>query len=201
MIPAVALLLFSAIVVFLLNVPYRFLLNQNEAAAIKSKAKELQERAKAAQKEGNAKLSSQLLHESLLESGKMTRLTMKPMLISMLIAVMVLPFLGNTYNDVTAAIKDGAGEAKLNGNTYMVAWDGKSLKINDAECALPCRKTLEGGLWNAVPEGSSVVFQRIVALLPVSMPVFGDDAGWLGWYFIVSIPTMILWRKLLKITL
>jgi len=198
--PSLSLLIFSVVIVFLLNIPYRFLMNRHEAATIKGKVKELQERSKYVQRQGNAMLASQLMRESLVESSKLTKLTMKPMLASLVIVVLVLPLIGNSYNDVTVPIKDGAGEAKLNGNTYAVEVNGNNVKIsNGIECEAPCRKNFDNALWNVVIDKDNVVLQRIVALLPVSLPIFNDAAGWLGWYFIVSIPLMILFRKLLKI--
>lgn len=198
--PSVSLLLFSVVVVFLLNIPYRFLLNQQEAKAVKGKVKELQERSKYVQRQGNAMLASQLMRESLVESGKLTRLTMKPMLVSLLVAIAILPVLGNMYGDVAIAMKDGKGELKLDGNTYAVELNSNNVKIsNGVECAVPCRKSFDNALWNIVLEDNKVVLQRIVALLPVSLPYFADDMGWLGWYFVVSVPLMVLFRKMLKI--
>lgn len=34
-----------------------------------------------------------------------------------------------------------------------------------------------------------------VLLLPVSLPLFGNDLGWFTWYIIVSIPLTMLFRK------
>ena len=200
--PSLSLLLFSVVIVFFLNIPYRFLMNRHDVASVKAKVKELQERSKYVQRQGNAMLASQLMRESLVESSKLTKLTMKPMLASLVIVVLVLPLIGNSYNDVTVAIKDGTGEAKLNGNMYAVEVNGNNVKIsNDIECAMPCRKSFDNALWNVVLKDNNVVVQRIVALLPVSLPIFGDAVGWLGWYFMVSIPLMILFRKLLKINI
>ena len=205
--PSVLLFAYSIAIVFLLNVPYRFLMNLQEAAAIKAKAQEIRERAKYVQRQGNAMLSSQLLRESLAESNKMTKMTMKPMLVSLLIAVSILPILGNIYADGVATLNDGKGELKLNGNAYSVETAGSDVKILAAdgtavaECTAPCRKSFNGGLWNVVIEDKKVVLQRIAALLPLSLPFFADDMGWLGWYFMVSIPLMVLIRKMLKINI
>lgn len=206
--PSLSLLIFSVVIVFLMNVPYRFLVNQQEAGAIKTKVKELQERSKYVQRQGNAMLASQLMRESLAEHSKLTRLTMKPMLVSLVVAIIILPLFSNIYGDVTIPIKDGKGEAKVNGNQYTAEVTGTTAKISStdsrtvlAECAVPCRKSFGNELWNIAIENNNVVLQRIVALLPVSLPVISDSVGWLGWYFLVSIPLMILSRKMLKINI
>lgn len=197
---SLSLLIFSIVIVFLLNIPYRFLMNRQEVAAIKGKVKELQERSKYVQRQGNTVLGSQLMRESLVESGKLTKLTMKPMLASLVIVIVLLPLLSGPYGDVMIPIKDGRGETKFNGNTYTAEVSENTVKLsNDIKCEAPCRKNFDSALWNVVIEKDNVVLQRIVALLPLSLPIFGDAVGWLGWYFIVSIPLMILFRKMLKI--
>ena len=44
-----------------------------------------------------------------------------------------------------------------------------------------------------------VKLAMVVVSLPIRLPVFGYNLGWLGWYFLVSIPLVILIRKLMKI--
>jgi len=45
----------------------------------------------------------------------------------------------------------------------------------------------------------AVAFTGQVALLPVDLPYFGPDFGWLMWYFVVSIPTTQIARKLMGV--
>ncbi len=42
-------------------------------------------------------------------------------------------------------------------------------------------------------------FPNSVAMLPFSLPFFGNDFGWLAWYVIASIPFSMLSRKLLDV--
>ncbi len=42
-------------------------------------------------------------------------------------------------------------------------------------------------------------FSGQIALLPFSLPFFGNDFGWLMWYFVVSIPFTQLFRKMLGV--
>lgn len=203
--PPVLLLLFSVGIAFLMNAPYRFLMNQQEAGAIKAKVKELQERSKYVQRQGNSMLASQLMREALVESSKLTSMTMKPMLVSLVAVLLILPLLGNMYADVIVEMKDGKGEAKLNGNTYSFEMSGNNVKISGgdiaAECTIPCRKRFDNWAWNIATEKEHIKLERIVALLPVPLPFFSDSVGWFGWYFIVAIPLMFISRKMLKINL
>lgn len=45
----------------------------------------------------------------------------------------------------------------------------------------------------------SGAFVGQIALLPFSLPFFGNDFGWLAWYFFISLPFTTLFRKLLGV--
>jgi len=45
----------------------------------------------------------------------------------------------------------------------------------------------------------SATFKGEVAVLPISLPYFGADFGWLMWYFVVSIPVTQVARKLMGV--
>ncbi|MBI2076199.1 MAG: DUF106 domain-containing protein [Candidatus Aenigmarchaeota archaeon] len=197
---ALFVLLFSVLVLFVMNIPYKFLINQNEARAIKARVKELQEKSKYVRRQGNQKMASQIMGDSFRESSKLTKMSLKPMLLSLVIVFIALPLLSNAYSDHVVELKDNKSNITINGNTYDISVADKVITIGNVTCESPCmKKNIGGGLWNVNVNSNKVEFARIVALLPVSLPVFADDAGWLGWYLIISIPVMILQRKLMKI--
>jgi uncharacterized membrane protein (DUF106 family) len=43
------------------------------------------------------------------------------------------------------------------------------------------------------------LYKGAVAILPFSLPFFGNDFGWLMWYLIVSIPMSQIFRKLMGV--
>ncbi len=45
----------------------------------------------------------------------------------------------------------------------------------------------------------SGAFVGQIALLPFDLPFFGNDFGWLAWYFFISLPFTTLFRKLLGV--
>lgn len=45
----------------------------------------------------------------------------------------------------------------------------------------------------------AVTFTGSIALLPFSLPFFGNDLGWLMWYFLASLPTTYIFRKMLGV--
>ena len=69
-------------------------------------------------------------------------------------------------------------------------------------CEMPCREQLNTSIvskWNFFQEGDRIKLGRIVTLFPFSLPFIGDDAGWVLWYLMCSIPLMIVIRKLMGI--
>ena len=45
------------------------------------------------------------------------------------------------------------------------------------------------------------LYSGAVVYLPFSLPYFGNDFGWLAWYFIVSLPLNSIMRKILGVEL
>lgn len=93
-------ILVSALIIFFITLVYKFLINQNEAREIKEKVKEKQEKMKELQKT-NPEEAKRLMAEMLKLSNKQFRMTMKPMLASLIIfVVIVLPVLPNLFPGV-----------------------------------------------------------------------------------------------------
>lgn len=192
-------LLFSLFVLFVINLGYRFFMNQRDAKSINVRVKELNEQSKAARKQGDHKKASEIMSESFREKSKLTKMSLKPMLLSFAIVLVLLPMLSNVYGDRIVDVKETRANITIDGSFYDVTVSGKTVSVGNVTCETPCRENIAGGLWNIKTSGSSVEFSRIVALLPVSLPFLGDDLGWLGWYIVISIPVMVLQRRLLKI--
>ncbi len=191
-------LLFSLFVLFVINLGYRLLMNQRDAKSINVRVRELNEQSKAARKQGDHKTASQLMSDSFREKSKLTMMSLKPMLLSFAVVLVLLPMLSNVYGDKVVELKDNRANITIDG-FYEISVADKTVSVGNVTCETPCRKNIGGGLWNVKTSGSSVEFSRIVALLPVTLPFLGDDLGWLGWYIIISIPVMVIQRKLLKI--
>ena len=202
--PAVAIILLFAVTLFIINLCYRFLMNQKEAKAIKERTKELNSQMKIAQKAGEKEKVSQLMSDMLKENNRLMKMSLKPMLVSMVLVILILPSLGVTYSDVAA--KQDANNVTLNNNNYQLTISGDNVTLSSGgialTCMLPCtEQDIGGDVWNLQKDGDNVKFARVVAVTPVPLPFIGSDRGWFSWYLIVSIPLMILMRKILKISM
>tara|TARA_Y100000310_G_C20422585_1_gene687382 strand:- start:489 stop:845 length:357 start_codon:yes stop_codon:yes gene_type:complete len=118
----------------------------------------------------------------------MMKSTMKPMIIGFIIVILLLPWLHDTYSDLMIP-EDG-----------LVEIDGEMVDVS--QYSVPTKGVvIKDALWNVVAEGEGTKLQRVVVMLPVEVPIVGDDMGWLAWYFIISIPSMVIIRKLMGINL
>ena len=83
--PALAVTIFAIIILILINLCYRFLINQQEAKQLKERTKELNKQMKEERKQGNTERANELMKDVMTENSKLMRMTMKPMLVSFVI--------------------------------------------------------------------------------------------------------------------
>ncbi len=198
--PALSVFIFAVIILVVINIFYKLLINQNEAKQLKQRTKDISKEMKEAQKSGDKEKSKQLMSQLLTENNKMMKMTMKPMIVSLIVVIILLPSLATFYGDKIVAIQDGKGSVTLNGAAYQIEKSSDSLiRVGGGDCQLPCTSELGGYNYKITPEGSSIKFAQVVAVLPVSLPLLGSSLGWLGWYIIISIPLAIIVRKAMKI--
>ncbi len=201
--PHLAIIIFSLILVFVINLFYKFLINQEEAKQLKQRQKELKEEMKTYRKEGNAEKTTELFSEMMQLNNKMMKLTLKPMLASLIIIAIFLPMVASFF-DITATFEDNHATIDLGGNVYEITRSEDTFEVTgpaEFECNKTCRQYLQNTEWNIRLDGNKIVFVRILVLLPFSLPLIGDDLGWLGCYIIISFILVMPIRKLLKINI
>jgi uncharacterized membrane protein (DUF106 family) len=94
--PGIEELLIASVIIFMTSLIYKFLMNQEEARKIKQEQKEKQERMKELQKT-NPEEANRVMNEILKLSNRQFRLMMKPMIVSFIIVIVVLPFLPEIF--------------------------------------------------------------------------------------------------------
>lgn len=199
--PALSVFIFSAIVITLINVFQKVLVKQHEAKQIKEKLQSLNAEIKQAQKEDNKQKVNELFSEIMRENNRLMGMSMKPMMASLVIVAVFLPWIASAYGDMETSLNEGSGKIEIRKEAYEITKNGNDLQIGDVKCTLPCRESIGGYEWNIISEGSKIKFSRIVAFLPIGLPLVGNELGWLGWYFLSSIPIVIVLRKALKISI
>ena len=197
--PALSVFIFSALVITLINVLQKVLVKQHEAKQIKERLQSLNAEIKQAQKEDNKQKVNDLFSEIMRENNKLMSMSMKPMMASLVIVAVFLPWIASAYGDLEISLEDG--KIEIHEETYEISRNGGELLVGDVKCTLPCRESIGGSDWSIISNGNKIKFLRIVALLPIGLPLVGHELGWLGWYFLSSIPIVILIRKALKISI
>jgi len=204
-VPAVGVFLFAIFLLIVINLFYRFLIKQDEAKKIKDRINEINSELK--KYRSDKEKSSQLLKEMMTENSKIMRMTLRPMLVSFLVVILFLPFLGTVYSDRYAVLPNNVtGNVTLDSTYFDLQKTDSGLVIKNStssyECSLPCREQINTSIpskWNISQEGERIKFGRITAMLPFSLPFVDDDAGWILWYLLISIPMMVIIRKMMGI--
>ena len=196
------ILLISIVIMTIINILYKFLVKQKDAKALKDRVKELQDQMKKYQKEGNKEKTSEMLSEMLSVQNKLMKMSLKPMLISLVIFALFLPFISGIFGDVTVKLNDNFGEFSLGNGSYQLEKTTTGINVIGAgefSCQLPCAQNLDGYKWKISQHGEGIVFARVITQLPAPLPILGNELGWLGWYIMCTIPIVIILRKALKI--
>ena len=197
--PALSVFIFSIIILVVINIFYKILVNQNDAKMTKERTKEISRQMKEAQKAGDKDKSKKLMSDLMSENSKMMRMTMKPMIVSLVVVIVLLPSLATFYGDKVVTMTDGKGSVDLNGNNYQIEKTDGLVRVGGGDCALPCTTEIGGANYKVTQEGNNIKLAQIIAVAPFSIPFLGDSFGWLGWYIISSIPLVIIIRKAMKI--
>jgi uncharacterized membrane protein (DUF106 family) len=94
--PGIEELLLASVIIFITSVIYKVLINKEEARNIKEEQKEKQERMKELQKT-NPEEANKVMNEMLKLSNKQFKLMMKPMIVSFILIIIILPILPSLF--------------------------------------------------------------------------------------------------------
>ncbi len=209
--PLYAIAGISTFISFLLSISYKLLVNRNKVKYVRTELKELKTKMNAAKKKGKEKELKTLFDKSLKLNNEQLMLNMKPLMASMVLITLFLPWLGHAYGDITAPIENNRGiytyektqeNFTITENSDMVitfenndlkqAKNGDEIKIGDRTHNIEIEK--KDGKINAVK------FTGFRSDLPFTLPIFNKNTvGWLGLYIIISMPTTFIFRKMLNV--
>ncbi len=207
--PALAVLVFSTIILIFINIFYKILVNQAVAKDIKDRQKELSKKMSDERKAGHTENMNTLMKESLSENSKLMRMTMKPMIVSFVIVIIFLPWLNLTYGDRSVQMTNGTGVINLYGINHTVSYSNGEISVEGGtnfkelsstlrECDSSCF-IIDNRSYESSVNGNAAKFAPIVVTFPFALPIIGNTAGWLAWYILASVPIVIIIRKLMKI--
>lgn len=213
---------------FTISVIYRVLTNPDTVRKAKEDMKFYKVKMSEAQKAGDKAKANQHASEMLKASQLQFKLSMKPMMATMFLFLMILGWLNTSFGGVSADfgndpdarfIYDGA-DHKLryekadpaNGIAMKVGIDlnddgqFSQDEIFDENAVFPYKgvfwqvgPVMEGFFVFASPKEDTVQFSMLVVKLPVALPFIGSYLTWFWWYIFVSIPSTIVFRKMLGV--
>ena len=137
-------------------------------------------------------------------------LNMKPLLASMVLIALFLPWLAHAYGEVNAPVADNKGAYiydKIN-ESFTITQNSEPTITFDNTALKPVKNgeqiQIDGKTHKVIVEQSdnkvnAVKFEGYIANLPFSLPIFGNTVGWLGLYIIISMPATFLFRKMLNV--
>ncbi|MBI2233222.1 MAG: DUF106 domain-containing protein [Candidatus Aenigmarchaeota archaeon] len=193
------IILFSILTAVVVNIFYKLLVKQQDAKASRERIKELNAKMKEQQKSQNKTEVDVLFKEVMKEQGKIMRMSFKPMIISMIITLVSVPWIGAVYGEKIIELTDGKGEVLFNGGSIAV--EGNSVSFEGKTCEMPCRLEERKNVFDAAVAGDAVKVSPVAALLPFQAPFVGNELRWLGWYLLSFFFVMMTTRKLMKIYL
>lgn len=203
---SLAVFLIAGIILVVINAFYKFMINQEEAGRIKDRMGELSKESRKLAKE-NPEKSKQLMDEMMKEQRHLMRKNMKPMIVSLIVVAIALPWLGAAYHDRDVAIANGVSVSPLSLDdiNYDVTLQENNVMIKEQttnkikECTAPCKLKFPSGTWRVEKIAEDKVRLSIIAAVlppPISLPLVGSELGWIVWYILASIPLAILIRTL-----
>ena len=188
----------------LTNVLSKFLINQNDIKAKKDRIAELNKEMK--DKKNDVDATKKLMGEILRENNSIFKMTMKPLLVSFIFVIIALPVIHGIYNDkfITPDVKEVEIGNVFGSQKYAVQMNGDQITVGDTICEIPCdAKQINCAVFNIKKETQEGVekikLERVMLLLPFSLPYFGTDLGWLAAYIIISVPIMMIQKRFLKV--
>lgn len=194
----------------ILSLLYYFLMDLDRYQELQEKRKEMNEKMREAQEDGEMGDVSDQFEQMMDQMMEMYKLMMKPMLVSMVVFFLVLPWMYTTFTPVVElSADDGAysGEFQFNGGSMPLTVEtnseerivvdgetyaeGDTLYMDDLPWAVRNIQTDD--------DQASVKLSAQILSFPFSLPLIGNSLGWLGSYIIFILPFSYTFRKLLGV--
>jgi uncharacterized membrane protein (DUF106 family) len=207
-----------------ITIIYRALTNPDEVRKLKEDTKFYKEKMNQANKEGDRAKANQYASEMIKCSQKQLRMSMKPMMATMLLFFLLLGWLHGSFGGVKADVSgeeealfsyggeehriyyDGSGEGLRAGVDFNGDGEFSDGEIFDEGEVFAYKgaywrpvPVMEGILWYATPKNDSVHFEMFIAKTPFTMPFLGNYLSWFWWYIFISLPATFALRKLMGV--
>jgi uncharacterized membrane protein (DUF106 family) len=208
MLPHQDIIIWAVFLSFVITAIYRIFTKPEEMRKLKEEMKFYREKANEAQKKKDTNKSQEYLSEMMKVSQKQFRKNMKPMMISMIVVILLLGFINQTYSGFVVETNEGGiGYFSFMEFNHSLRIENEKVTIdnNDNGDFSDDESYSEGGVanigdihWHVFPEEKKATMYLLVRM-PFPLPLFGYHLNWLGWYILCTLPATWILRKLLGV--
>lgn len=214
----ITLTLISVAISFVISALYHISLDKEEMEKLKKESEDFKKKMEKAKKEGNEKEMNKYMKEMMNASQKQMKMNFKPMIYTFIVIIplflLVFPSTSplpikplGIYGDAFVKLEKNTLSGEFNYHSLStpvsVTKNDQSFTVRIGDIKETKGKIFELGDYKfEVAEltekenGYRLKLSRVIAELPVSLPLVGKTLGWLAWYILLSFPFTQLFRKL-----
>ncbi len=197
---------FTILISLVLAIITRLLTNPKKMKEVKTEMEFYKSKVSTFQKDGNKEEAKRYTDLMMGTSKKQFQLSMKSLIVTMIFVIVVLGYIHQTYDgfdvDLTkeqkAVFRGNEFDLKVENQTYQIDLDKNGLTDSDTQ-NYGEEINFANSYWKVDKKDSNLHFSLLVAKMPFYLPVIGDYLNWFWLYFLLSIPTSLLFRKLLGV--
>ncbi len=207
----------ALLISIVISLIHKFTTDQEEMKQLKQEVKQMKEKMEEAKKNDDTEKMNQFMNKSMEANMSMLKQQMKPMLITMVAVLLILPYLHATFDqNVMLSQDNGSYSGTLNYQslntpiTYMPDNDtaivngtmvsvGEYVSVDDTEWQVRGFSNQTTKFLFVQEEQPNISMSLVFFQLPFSLPLIGSSLEWLGFYIILTIPISIIVRKLMGV--
>lgn len=199
MTPLVEITLISLLLSVAMTLITKFLSNQEAIKEAKKEMEFLKKKVKEAQKTGNQKDVKRYSSMMMSRSKDQFRHNMKPMMVTMVVVLVAFSFLRGQYDGFSSPIENGAARFTYGGADAAMEIKSDTLILDGQSHKLGEFVKYGGAHWVFTKDKETLRATLFAAKAPFGIPFMGNHLSWFWVYVLITLPTNILFRKLLGI--
>ena len=210
--PIIAILILVIIISLIFTLSSKLLVNQAVLRQIKKETKSIQEKINKAKKSKNEKKIQEYWKKSMELTQKQFKMTMKPMIVSTFLIILLFPWMQSQYADITTPLENQTAIFEFGGVTEILTVTGYDENnvpsafidsTGNQDIKLNGKILLDGEeliiLYKKKGEKETLSLRKLEVNLPFPLPFAGDKVSWFGLYIILSMPCTVILRYILGV--
>ena len=197
---------FTVLISLVLSIITRLLTNPKKIKEVKTEMEFYKGKVNSSQKEGNAEETKRYTQLMMGTSKKQFQLSMKSLIGTMVVVIFALGYIHQTYdgfsvdlsNSTKVVFREDSFDMKADNTTFSIDLDKNGLTDSDSHKYGELIQ-FSTSYWRVNKLDNKLHFSLLAAKTPFTLPFLGDYLNWFWLYFLLSIPTSLLFRKLLGV--